>query len=250
MSFNGPARRVWTVVTVESRAGGHAVLLDNRPLHTPARAVLLLPRRALAEAVAAEWAGQGERVDPATLPLTRLANTATDQVSRNMPAVAEGIAAYGASDLLCYRAAHPQALAERQAATWDPPLAWLRARHGAPLVCAAGVMYVAQPPESLARIAAAVAAVGETLGPLGLVALSELVTLSGSAVLGLAVAEGSIEPGTAWAASRIDETWQAEQWGEDAEAAEQAAGREDAFLRAAWLIAVMRAPDGPLSDCP
>jgi chaperone required for assembly of F1-ATPase len=111
-------------------------------------------------------------------------------------------------------------------------------------------MHVAQPPESVTRIAAAVTAVGEALGPLGLVALSELVTLSGSAVLGLAVAEGALDPAAAWTASRIDETWQAEQWGEDAEAAEQAAHREAAFRRAGWVAAALRAPDGPLSDYP
>lgn len=238
-----PTRRVWTAVTVEPRPGGHAVLLDGRPLHSPARRLLLLPVRAVAEAVAAEWDAQGDRVDPGTLPLTRLANTAADRVAQQGDALADDLAAYGGSDLLCYRAPHPQALAERQAAAWDGPLAWVRERHAAPLVCASGVMHVEQPPESLVRLRAAVGAVAAGQGALGLVALSELVTLTGSLVLGLATAEGALDPAAAWAASRIDERWQAEQWGEDAEAAQAEAQREEAFLRAAWLSAALRAGD-------
>lgn len=236
-----PARRVWSTVTVEPRPGGHAVLLDGRPLHTPARAVLVLPVRSLAEAIAAEWDAQGDSIDPETLPLTRLANTAADRVAPAAAAVIEDVAAYGEADLLCYRAPHPQALAARQAAAWDGPLGWARERYGAALVCASGVMHVAQPPESLSRLRAAVEALVAAQGPLGLVALSELVTLSGSLVLGLGTAEGALEAAEAWAASRIDETWQAEQWGEDAEAAQATARREAAFRRAAWLSEALRA---------
>ena len=247
MSFGGPARRVWTAVTTEPREAGFAVLLDGRPLHTPTRAELHLPCRAVAEAVAAEWASQGETVDPETLPLTRLANTAQDRVAGAEAAVLDEIAGYGASDLLCYRAPHPEALVRRQAEAWDVWLDWARARHGASLVCAAGVMHVVQPPDSVARLRDALEAQATALGPLGLVALAELVSLSGSLVLGLAVAEGVSTAETAWAASRVDELFQIEQWGEDAEAASATARREAAFRRAAWLCAALRG-DAGLSD--
>jgi chaperone required for assembly of F1-ATPase len=240
MSALGPGRRVWSAVTVEPRGSGFSVLLDGRPVFTPARAILLLPRRAIAEAVATEWSAQGETVNPDTLPLTRLANTAQDRVAGSEAAVIGEIVGYGATDLLCYRAPHPASLAARQADAWDAPLAWARSRYGAALVCAVGLMHVTQPPESLSRLRQAVEACAAEQGPLGLVALAELVALSGSLVLGLAVAEGAAGAGDAWAASRIDETFQAEQWGEDAEAAALAGRREAAFQRAAWLSATLR----------
>ena len=240
MSIGGPTRRVWTTVTAEPRDGGFAVLLDGRPLHTPGRTVLNLPCRAVAEAVAAEWAAQGETVDPESLPLTRLANTALDRVAGAEAAVLDDIAGYGSTDLLCYRAPHPEALVQRQAEAWDVWLDWARARHGASLVCAAGVMHVVQPPDSLARLRAALDAQAAALGPLGVVALAELVSLSGSLVLGLAVAEGAISADSAWATSRVDELFQIEQWGEDAEAARATERRAAAFRRAAWLCAALK----------
>lgn len=249
MSAFGPSRRFWRAVAVAPHGDGFGVLLDGRPLHTPARSVLVLPRRTVAEAVAQEWSAQGDTVDPETLPLTRLANTAQDRVARAAEPVIDEVAGYGGTDLLCYRAPHPAALAARQAGAWDGPLAWVRARHGAALVCVAGLMHVAQPPESLSRLRAAVAAHAALQGPLGLVALAELVALSGSLVLGLAVAEGALQPDAAWAASRVDETFQIEQWGEDAEARAAALRREAAFGRAAWLCAALR--DAPsISDHP
>lgn len=240
MTALGPRRRVWSAVTIAPHGAAWCVLLDGRPLHTPARAVLSLPRRRIAEAVASEWAAQGETVDPETLPLTRLANTAQDRVAAAEAALIDEIAGYGGTDLVCYRAPHPVALATRQAAAWDSMLAWVRERHAAPLVCAEGLVHVAQPPDSLARLRDAVAAHAQARGPLGLVGLAELVSLSGSLVLGLGVSEGAFDAEAAWSASRIDETFQMEQWGEDAEAAAATARRREAFLRAAWLCSALR----------
>lgn len=231
MSFTGPARRVWSATRVVESEAGWGVSLDAAPLRTPARAPLCLPARALAEAVAAEWAAQGETVKPETLPLTRLVNTAIDRVAPARAAVVEEIAGYGETDLLCYRAPHPAALVARQAAAWDGPLDWARTQLGVRLVCASGVMHVRQPPESLAALRAVVA----PREAFALTALAELVALSGSLVLGLAVADGAMVADEAWAASRVDEAWQIEQWGEDGEAAEAAALKRDAFLRAGWL---------------
>ena len=233
-------RRVWAEVRVEPTAEGFSVHLDRAVLRTPARRALTLPCRPLAEAIAAEWDTQGERIVPETMPLTLLVNTAMDRVPESAGAVVDDIAGYAETDLLCYRAPHPDTLIARQDAAWDPPLAWARERHGAPLTCARGVMHVAQPVESLARLRHAVDSLHAAHGALGLTALSELVTLSGSLVLGLAAAEGAMAPGDAWAASRLDETFQAEQWGEDAEAAEAAAQREAAFGRAALMLGWLR----------
>ncbi len=236
MSGWGPRKRIWTAAEAVPCAEGWTVALDGRPLRTPGRSVFHAPHRAVAEAAAAEWAAQGETVDPRSMPFTRALNTACDRVIPQIAAVRAEIAGYGASDLLCYRAPHPRALADRQAAAWDPWLSWAADRHGAPLRCGAGVTPVAQPPESLARLAAAV----EALDAFALTALHELTALAGSLVLGLAVREGALDPEAGWAASRVDEHWQAEHWGEDEEAAEAAARRRADFLQAARLSALLR----------
>ena len=144
----------------------------------------------------------------------------------------DAIAAYGGADLLSYRAAAPEALAERQAAGWDPWLSWAARNLGAPMVAVTGIVHEPQPAPTLAALRAAV----EAHDAFALVALNELVTLSGSLVLGLAVARGALDAEKAWELSRIDETWQAEQWGADAEAEALAAGRRDDFLRARRLL--------------
>lgn len=233
-----PARkRFWTEALAVETEAGWGVALDGRPLQTPARAALAIPSRAVAEAMAAEWNGAGAVFDPLAMPTTRAVNTAIDRVAPNRAAVAEEIAAYGESDLLCYRAEAPEALAAREAAAWDPWLDWIRETWDAPLVCAAGVLHVAQPPMSVARLRALVGG----RDAFALTPLHEMVALSGSLVLGLAVAEGALEAGEAWAISRVDETWQAEQWGEDAEAAEAAARKAADFAAAARLAALLKA---------
>lgn len=230
-------KRFWKEVAAVAAAGGHELRLDGRTVRTPGGRPLRLPTRALAEAVAEEWRAVGERVRPQEMPLTRAANTVIDRVAADPAPVAAEISAYGESDLLCYRAAYPEGLAARQAAAWDPLLAWAREALGASLETVAGVMPCPQPPASLARLSAAVAA----HDPWELVALHELVTLSGSLVLGLAVSHGHIAPEAAWEASRLDEQWNAEEWGEDAEAAAVAARRREEFLAAARLLALRRA---------
>jgi chaperone required for assembly of F1-ATPase len=229
MSGGWAPRRFWREASVAALEGGWTVRLDGRPLHTPAGAPLRLPSRPFAAAVAAEWDAQGERIAPLTMPATRLANTAIDRVAAARDEVVATLAAYAGSDLLCHRAERPEALARRQAALWDPPLAWCAEALGAELVAAAGVMPVAQPPLALARLRARVAAMGD----FSLAAFHDLVQLSGSVVLALAAAEGRLAPEEAWRLSRLDEDWQAEEWGLDDEAEAAAAGRRAAFLQAA-----------------
>ena len=223
------ARRFWTAASVETVEAGFSVSLDGKPVRTPARRVLLLPTRAVAEAIAAEWDAQGTTVRPDTMPFTRTANSALDKVAPQFDDVAAMLADYGGTDLLCYRAAGPAALVARQAAGWDPLLDWLAATFGARLRATEGVTPVAQDPGSLARLAARVA----RLTPFQLAAFHDLVAISGSLVLALAVAEGRLPPEEAWSLSRIDETWQVEQWGEDAEAAQAEAEKRKAFHLAA-----------------
>lgn len=232
------AKRFWTEARVVPAPGGHGISLDQRPVKTPAKAPLVLPTRALAEGVAAEWDAQQGTVDPRTMPLTRAANAAIDKVAPQYDEVAEIVAAYGGSDLLCYRAPGPEALAARQAAGWDRWLDWAAARHGARLATAAGVMHV---PQEKACLSALTARVGAH-SAFELTALHDLVALSGSLVLGLAVSEGALEPEAAWDLSRIDETWQAEQWGEDDEAAAMAALKRQDFLQAHRFLTLLRDP--------
>lgn len=230
-------KRFWRNVTVEPQAGGFAIRLDDRPVRTPAKAPCLLPARALADAVASEWAAQGNEVHPDAMPLTRAANSAIDRVAPEFDTVAATVAAYGGTDLICYRAPHPEGLAARQSQAWDPLAAWAAEALGARLMLAEGVMHVPQPPRSLARLAAVVRA----HDPWELTALHDLVSISGSLVIGLAVSRGRLGAGAAWAASRIDEDWNIAEWGEDAEAAGVAARRRADFLNAARLLELVRA---------
>ncbi|GMG83326.1 ATPase [Paralimibaculum aggregatum] len=226
-------KRFWKAAgVVEAEGAGFGVALDGRPLNTPARAPVAVPSRAVAAAMAAEWEAVGETVDPRAMPVTRAVNVAIDRVVPERAAIAARVAGFGESDLLCYRAPHPPELAERQAAVWDPLLAWAAEAHGARLVQTVGIVHVAQPPEALARLAAAV----EARDPWELTALHELVTLSGSLVIGLAVLSGDLAAQDAWHASRVDEDWNIEQWGEDAEAAAHAARREADFHAAVRLL--------------
>lgn len=194
------------------------ILLDGRPVKTPKRAELKLPTPALAEAVAAEWRGQGNEIAPAGMPLTKFANTAIDRVAGQEAAVIGQILAY-ANDHLCYRAAAPADLAARQAAEWDPLLSWAEARFGARLATQAGITHFPQPPEAVAALRRAV----EAQPPFALAALHNAATLTGSLVLALALAEGRLSAAEAFAFSQLDERYQAERWGEDPEAAKRAA---------------------------
>jgi chaperone required for assembly of F1-ATPase len=229
-------KRFYKEVTVVPAEGGFAIQLDGRPVRTPARAPLAVPTAALAEAIAAEWRGQGETVDPATMPMTGLANAAIDHVATSKAAFAAGVARYAQSDLLCYRADGPEALVARQAAAWEPLLDWARARYDVAFAVTQGIIPVPQPDETLTRLGAAVA----VLDPFTLTGLSTLVTLSGSLVCGLAVVEGGQDLDAIWQAAEIDEAWQVEQWGEDAEAAARSARRRADFATAGAFCAMSR----------
>lgn len=191
--------------------GGVAILLDGRFVKTPARSPLQVPTEELAEAIAVEWNKQGEDVDPRAMPLTGLANAAIDRVAPDPAAFAKGLAAYGESDLLCYRAEGPTALVRRQEEQWDPLLSWARGRYDIDFETISGIIHKPQPAETVDRLARAVA----TGDPFRLAALSPLVTISGSLVIALALAEGEVGLEEAWAAAMLDEAWQAEQWGVD-----------------------------------
>ena len=227
-------RVVWSAVSVAVEGDGFGIRLDGRPVRTPAKRPLTLPTRALAEAVAAEWAAQRDRLDPTAMPVTRAANAAIDRVAPHRAEVVRTIAAYGETDLLCHRAASPRELAERQRLAWDPLLDWAAEALGARLTPVAGLMPAAQDAGALAALTAHVAG----RDPFTLNALGDLVSLSGSLVLGLAVLEGRLTPLAGWEMSRIDETFQQEKWGVDAEAAEAEAAKHRAF-EAAHRFAVL-----------
>jgi len=229
-------KRFWKEARAVELEQGFGVVLDARPLRTPAKAPIVVPTRAMAEAMAAEWDAQGPEVKPATMPVTRAANSTIDRVIAARAAVAASLAAFGGSDLLCYRAPFPPELAAGQAAAWDPLLDWAAARFGARLGVAVGVMHVPQSDAALAALARAV----EAHDAWELTALYDLVTISGSLVLGLAVSEGRLTAPEAWRASRIDEDWNIREWGEDEEAAATSRLREADFLAAARLLDLIR----------
>lgn len=230
-------RRFWTSAQAVPATGGYTVTLDNRPVRTPGKAALIVPTRALAEEIAHEWDAQEGVIRPATMPLTRSANSAIDKVAPNLAGVVAEISGYGASDLICYRAEGPRALADRQALAWDPLLDWAATHLGAPLRVTQGVVPVSQPPKSLARLKNHV----ERLPPFVLTALHDLVALSGSLVIGLRVLHPQADIDALWRASRIDEDWQTACWGVDDEAAAMAAAREDAFRTAARFFDLVAA---------
>jgi len=220
-------KRFWTSVTV----AGRGVFLDARPVRTPARSTLVLATDALAEAVADEWRAVKETVDPRAMPLTGLSNAAIDR-----PPPPEAIAGYGENDLLCYRAETPEPLVERQAAIWNPLLDWARKRYDVGFAVTAGIVPVTQPQSTGTRLAAAVAA----LGPWERTALSPLVSIGGSLIVGLMLIENAIGAEAAFDACHLDELWQAELWGEDWMATDMRAARRADFLSAASVLELLR----------
>jgi chaperone required for assembly of F1-ATPase len=222
------AKRFWTEARAVDTEGGFTVHLDKRPVRTPAKSPFILPTRAMAQAAADEWQAQQGKVRPETMPVTRMANSAIDKVTALHAAVVTEVAGFGATDLLCYRATHPQELIDRQAQAWDPILHWSATTLNAPLNTTHGVIPITQPDASLATLTTRV----QVLDPFRLMALHDLVAISGSLLLGLAVTAGQLTAEQAWDACRIDENWQSEQWGEDEEAAEHAELRRLAFFQA------------------
>ena len=230
-------KRFYKDVSVAPAPGGFAVLLDGKPVKTPARNELRLPTRALAEAVAAEWRGQGETVQAATMPLLRLSNTAIDGVAVHRDEVVNAILRFGENDLLCYRAHQPPDLAARQAEGWDPLLDWARQRWGAHMRVADGINHVEQSADALEALREAMRGLDAfTLGALHVIA-----SITDSLVLGLAVAEGHVGGTRAFELSRIDEAYQAEKWGADAEAVKRTAALARELDKAVELMALARA---------
>jgi len=222
-------KRVYKKVAVRAAEGGFAVMLDGRPVRTPGRKMLVVPSRALAEAIAGEWRAQGDKVEPRSMPLTRLASTALDLVGQRRPAIVDEIAAYAMTDLVCYRADAPAELKARQHEVWQPLLDWAAARYGAALVVTAGVVPRPQPPEALAALRRAV----EAYDDMALVALHAATAAAGSLIVALALLDGHIDAAEAFAISQLDETFQIERWGEDAEAARRRAALRDDLAQTA-----------------
>lgn len=226
------AKRFWKETKVEDLDGGFTITLDGRGVKTPAKTTLVLPSRALAERIAEEWDAQVEVIDPTSMPATRGANAALDKVTIQFDEVANMLCDYGDSDLLCYRAAHPKELADRQAEQWNPVLDWAAESLGARLEPRIGVMHAPQDADALSALKNPVF----KMSVFEMAAFHDLVTISGSLVLGLAVAQKYCSAETAWTLSQLDETYQSEVWGADEEADEMAAKKRESFLHAAWFF--------------
>jgi chaperone required for assembly of F1-ATPase len=224
-------KRFWREVTVE----GGEVRLDGRPVRTPGRAPLAIPSPRLAAAIAGEWRGVEDEIDPCAMPLTGLANAAIDRIAADPAPFAAGLARYGESDLLYYRADSPAELVARQHAAWDPLLDWARRRYDVHFEVTAGVIHRPQPEATVARLAEAVAA----RTAFELAGLSPIVTVTGSLVAALAMLEGAADAETVWRAAQVDEDWQAERWGEDELAARARDARRADFDAGARFLALL-----------
>jgi len=232
-----PRRRFYRDAHVDAGEAGVAIRLDGRAVRTPARRVLEVPTRALAEALAAEWNAQGELIDPMTMPLTRLANSIIDGVVAAPAAVAAEIERYLACDLIVYRAEGPRELVARQAEVWDPLVDWASSALGADFVLAQGVKFVVQSPATLAAARAAL-----PRDPWRLGALNAITTLTGSAAIALAILLGRLSADAAWAAAHVDEDWNMERWGRDAAALERRAGQFKELKAAVNMLGMLEPP--------
>lgn len=222
------AKRFWKEATIEQTEEGFGILLDARPVKTPAKRRLVVPTQGFALKIASEWDAQEGQINPLSMPFTQSANAAVDKVAVQHAEVADMLAAYGDSDLLCYRANRPDALIARQAAQWDPILDWAAKALDARLIARTGVMHVPQDPEALAKLRAHVHA----MSPYQLTGFHDLVSLSGSLILGFAAAQHLECPNVIWDISRLDEIWQAQEWGKDDDAEAAATVKGNAFLHA------------------
>jgi chaperone required for assembly of F1-ATPase len=225
-------KRFYKEVAVSPDGG---ILLDGRPVRTPARELLSLPTPALADAVVAEWSAQGEEIDPKTMPLTGLANAAIDRVAPDPAAFARPLAAFAETDLLCYRADTPPELVAAEQAAWDPLLDWARRRYDVHFAIASGIVHLPQPTVTISRLGEALL----TRDAFALAAFYPLVTIGGSVVAALAVAEGAIDPAAAFELTHLDELWQAEHWGEDWLATDTREARKRDFLAAAHFLGLL-----------
>ncbi len=229
-------KRFYKQVSVTQAEDGFRVLLDGRPVKTPAKNMLALPTPGLADAIAAEWAGQGDEIEPISMPFLKLANTVIDGVAANRAEVIAAILRFGENDLLCYRAHQPPDLAAKQAEAWDPLLAWAGRRFGAEFVVVEGMSHADQPAVTLEAFRAAL----EAQDSFSLAALHVVASIAGSVVLALALAEGELVPAQIFALSRIDEDYQASKWGRDHEAEVRASNLARELDKAAAFIAAAR----------
>lgn len=228
-------KRFWRDVSVVADGHGHAIVLDDRPVRTPGQLPLALPNRALAAAIADEWRGITETIDPRAMPLTGLANVAIERVAPAHARFAAAIIAYADADLLCYRADAPQPLVDRQAAAWDPLLGWATARYNVRFAVTSGITHRPQPHQTLTRLAEAVHA----RSSFELAGLSPIVTITGSLIVALALIERAASANAVWDAAQIDEAWQIEQWGDDDIALAARAARRADFDAAARFLGLL-----------
>ncbi|WP_075996215.1 ATP12 family chaperone protein [Salaquimonas pukyongi] len=229
-------KRFYKTVSIAPQHDAYAVLLDGKSVRTPAKATLSLPGEAAARLVAGEWEAQGEHIDPAAMPVTRLVNTALDGIAGDTQPVLEDIVRFAASDLLFYRASYPEALVESQKQHWDPILDWVGTRTGARFECVEGVMHIDQSREALALFSAHLKPYDE---PVALACVHTMTSLTGSALTAYALAEGEISLDAAWKAAHVDEDHNIAQWGEDHEAATRRKQRFAEMKAAADLLAAL-----------
>jgi chaperone required for assembly of F1-ATPase len=228
------SKRFYKQVEIKGN-GSFTVLLDGRPLKTPLKRYLSLPSEPLAEAIAAEWAAQGERIDPEQMLITKLANTAIDRVAGDEHRIIEELVDYAGSDLVCYRAVEPESLATRQGELWDPILTWAEETLDVRFFAVQGVIHKPQPAQALDTVARYLS----QFDAMRLCALHNLTTLTGSALIALALESGFLEPERAWLAAYVDEDWQIERWGRDEEAAERRARRRQEFEAAVKFLSLL-----------
>ena len=228
-------KRFWKDVSVEREDGGWGIRLDGRPVKTPARVAVAVPTERLAEAIAEEWRSAGHTIDPRAMPLTGLANAAIDRVAADRQAFADGLARYAEADLACYRAEGPQGLVDRQEKSWDDLLGWARRRYDVDFATTTGLTHVTQPAATVERLGHEVSA----LDAFRLAGLSPLVTIGGSLVGALAVLEKAMTPVQVWQAVSLDDQWQLERWGSDAEAEAALENRRGDFLAAARFLELL-----------
>jgi chaperone required for assembly of F1-ATPase len=234
-STRGPRRkRFYTTAGITSAPDGFGIVLDDKPIRTPSGRPLLAPTREIAEAIAAEWAAQTDIINPMTMPLTRLANSVIEAVADRVEAVVDDVAKYFESDLLFYRAGHPDSLVEREARHWDPVVFWAAETLGAHFILAEGIMHVRQPDQAVAAARSAL-----PVEPWRIAALHVVTTLTGSALLALALLRGRLEEDQVWSAAHVDEDWNSEQWGADEEVTARRAARLIDFKAAAWVLKVL-----------
>ena len=227
-------KRFYKEVSTDAADEGFRILLDGRPVRTPGKKLLAVPTQPIADRLVAEWDGQAEEIDPAKMPVTRLVNTAVDGVADNFDAVFDEIVRFSGTDLLCYRADSPAGLVDRQRDGWDPIIRWAADAKGARFILVEGVMHQEQPAPAIEAFSAALSAYRR---PLALACLHTVTTLTGSALLALALAEGEIDADKAWALAHLDEDWQIEHWGTDEEAFHRRELRREEMDVAASVLA-------------